>query len=71
MGLEIRFDPTGTSLWIKSVVDTGAVYAAGVDIAVGARIVVVSGVEGDPSVLLSQVQSSESPQLLISRCPTS
>lgn len=37
----------------------------------GDRIVAVSAVEGGPSVLLSQLQSSESPQLLISRCPTS
>lgn len=69
LGLGIRYDPAGMSLSIKSIDRSGAVHGSCADVVVGDRIVAVNGVEGSTSLLLAQLRDSDSPQLLVSRCP--
>mmetsp|Transcript_3478 Transcript_3478/g.9956 ORF Transcript_3478/g.9956 Transcript_3478/m.9956 type:complete len:235 (-) Transcript_3478:116-820(-) len=67
LGIMLKYDSLGASVYVKGIEDSGAAKAAGSDILVGDRIVSVNGVGGSPAVLMEELKKSEKVVLAISR----
>jgi len=67
LGLILKYDTFGTSLYIKAVEESGAARACDADIELGDRIVCVNGRTGTPPTLLEGLKAGDVVELQISR----
>mmetsp|Transcript_122004 Transcript_122004/g.352482 ORF Transcript_122004/g.352482 Transcript_122004/m.352482 type:complete len:216 (-) Transcript_122004:174-821(-) len=67
LGLILKYDKLGTSLYVKAVEDDGAAKATGADLESGDRIVMVNGKAGSPPILMEELKNCETLSLRISR----
>lgn len=66
-GLEIKYEPNGSSVAVTKVVEQGAAQAAGAEVRPCGRTVADNSEAGPVSALLAQLKRSESPKATLAR----